>query len=193
MSDWEDLGTVWRSNEPPELGDLRRRLGRQGFWIRAWFAHEVALATATFALGAFFMLKYQLAMVGAALIAFGAFALAMSWRAWRGSFSIDTGTPGETIASALVRNAALQRYIVANYYVSIAATAMIGLVVATDALAESGDPARLHKALWAVTLSFGAMIVWIAGCGLYANRLHRERDRLVEIGRAIGVGEGRVY
>ncbi|MFT3810449.1 MAG: hypothetical protein QM698_11070 [Micropepsaceae bacterium] len=187
MSDWDDLGELWRSNEPPELGDLRKRLRRQGFYIRAWFAHEIALALGASALGVWMMVKLDLVLLGAGVIAFAVFALGMSWTIWRGNFTVESGTPADAIAGALARNTALQRYIVANYIVSIAAVALIGLMVVTDTLGGMTQPERLERSLWAVTAGFGAMVLWLAGCGLYADRLRRERERLIALGHAMGV------
>lgn len=190
MSDWEDLGALWRSNEPPELGDLRRRLRRQSFLIKAWFGHEIALAALAGGFGVWLMLKSDIAAIGAAIAAFAAFALFMSWRAWRGSFDVQTGTPSQAVAAALDRNDALKRYIVANYVISIAAVALVVAMVASDAFGGAGDAARLQRSLTATTIGLGAIAVWLAGCGFYAERLTRERERLVALGRALGVGNG---
>ena len=187
MSDWEDLGTLWRSNEPPELGDLRRRLRRQSVLIKAWFGTEIALSVIASAVGVWMIWAGEYAPVGGGIIAFSVYALLMSWRAWRGSFSVETGTPTDAIASALTRNDALKRYMRANYAIAVACTALIAGMVFTGALGEAGDAKRLQTALNAVTIGFGGLIVWLAGCGLYAERLTRERERLVALGRALGV------
>lgn len=189
MSDWDDLGTLWRSNEPPELGDLRRRMSRQTAVIRAWVGFEILIGIAAFAFGVWILLSDDMPVNGAGIIAFALFAHTLSWRSWRGGLKVDVGTPGDTIASALARNEAIRRYLRANYAVSIAAVALIGLMVATDAFGTPADAARLHSALWAVSISFGAIVVWLAGCGFYAERLWRERDRLIALRRAMGIGD----
>ncbi len=187
MSDWNELETLWRSNEPPELDDLRGRLRRQTLVIRAWFASELAIGAAAAALGSWLIISGELTLIGAGIVAFAIFATLTSWRAWRGAWRVETGTPGQTVAAGLARNAAVQRYLNANYYVSIPAVALIGAMVATDSFDAAGDPARLERALFSITAAFGVLVVWLAGCGLYAGRLARERERLIALGRELGV------
>lgn len=189
MSDWDELGTLWRSNEPPELGDLRQRMNRQTALLRAWVGFEVLIGLLAFAFGIWLLVDDDIPLIGGAIVAFALFAHTLSFRSWRGAFRVETGTPRDTIDSALARNDAIHRYLRANYIVSIGAVALIGLMVATDAFGTAAEPARLHNALWAVTIGFGAIVVWLAGCGLYAERLTRERARLVDLGRALGVLE----
>jgi hypothetical protein len=188
MSDWDDFGTLWRSNEPPELGDLRRRLKRQSFYIKAWFAQEIVLALAASGLGIWLMLSARTASVGAGAVAFAAFALFMSWRAWRGSFTVETGTPNDVIASAIARNDTLSRYIRANYIISVVAVIFLIVIMLSDPFGDAMNAARLQKNLIVTIVVIIAIAVWVAGCWIYARRLQRERERLIALGRALGFG-----
>ena len=189
MSDWDDLGTLWRSNEPPELGDLRRRMSRQTSIIRAWVGFELIVGIAALAFGVWLLLFDDKPAIGAGIVLFALFTHTLSWRSWRGGLHVEMGTPRDTIAGALARNDAIRRYLRANYIVSIATALLIGLMVATDAFGDAADTARLHAALWAVTIGLGVIVIWLAGCGFYADRLSRERERLLALGRALGVLE----
>lgn len=187
MSDWNDIESLWRSNEPPEIGDLNRRLRRQTRLIRLWFASEVAIGAVGLSIGGWFIFGQAMPVLGLSIVAFALFALNRSWDAWRGAFSVETGTPADTIASALIRNASFKRYLRANYVVSVAAAALICAMIVLDSFGPPDDPTRHERALVAVAIGFTAIIIWMAGCGLYAERLTRERERLLALKRALGL------
>lgn len=186
MSDWNDIETLWRSNEPPEIGDIGRRLKRQTRLIRAWIATELAIGLGVLGFGIYIAIANSVP-VGLGVIAFAAFALNRCWVSWRGGVHVDTGSPRDTIASALARNAALARYVRANYFISLAAVALIAGMVFTGAFGPADDAARQHSALVAVTIGLSAIVVWLAGCAVYGERLTRERERLLALKRTLGL------
>lgn len=187
MSDWDELQRVWRSNEPPEIGDLRNRLKRQTRRIRAWAGGECILLIASLAFSAWIAAQPGLLPFGVATAAITLFAGALSWRAWRGTWSATAGTPAEAIRSALMRNEALRRYVRYNYLVSIAVVLLIGGFIAIEVLAENSPAERIRRGLIGVTAGFSAVVVWLSGCGLYAERLGAERERLRALARAMDV------
>ncbi len=187
MSDWNDIENLWRSNEPPEIGHLAGRLRRQTRLLAAWVALEVALGLGTLGFGLYLTFTEATVTVGLGVVAFAAFGLNRCWNAWRGAFRVETGTPADTIASALARNAALKRYVHANYLISAACVALIAAMVLSGAFGRPEDGVRMHRALVAVTIGFGVLVFWLVGFGFYAERITRERERLLALKRAFGL------
>lgn len=186
MSDWNDIEALWRSNEPPELGDIARRLTRQTRLVRAWVAGELAIGGLGAAFGVYLAVTGE-ALVGIGVVAFALFTLAQMRWVWRGALKVETGAPADTIAAALARNAAFTRYLDASHAVSVAAVALIALMVASGAFGPAEDGARMHRALISVTIGLGVVVLWLAWAAFYARRLARRRERLLALRRDLGL------
>lgn len=180
----QELGEVWRQQEPPEISGLRRRVRRADLANGVALAVELAVGAGGATAGIWLLYQGNW-ITGAAACLFSAFAVAVSiatrWRA------TDRDTRSVTAALEAARVQANRQYWVAVGGLWVCAAALLfAAVVAFDALGDSPSVDVLAglvrvQAAAAVFVALGVLMV---GSGLV--RASRRRADLRQLRARLG-------